>query len=65
MEVLLKNRVFAGGQKQVGLAVSGKMNDCFSKYNSSMTIISKNLLGQIIFLFTVEDIRKISKISKK
>ena len=50
MEVILQNRVLTGGKKQVHPAVFMKMNVCISKYNPSMTIISKNLLVQKIFL---------------
>jgi hypothetical protein len=42
MEVILKNRAFTGGKKQVHPAVPIKINVCISKYNPLMTIISKN-----------------------
>ena len=59
MEVTLQNRLFTGHEKQVHPAVFMKMNVCISKYNPSMTIISKNLLVEKILWLTVENVDKV------
>ena len=56
MEVTSQNRVHTGGKKQVHPAVCVKMIFCISKYNPLWLIISKNLLGQMIFWLTVDNL---------